>query len=947
MSHLNIVITDGKTSVICRYVTVNGEVAQTAPAVSLYYAAASHVHDEGDRVSSFSRVPEFVIFASEPLWDNPSEWLIVPRNSVMVVTENIDIWTYPLPLQRSPDQDRFRIPSAPSSPPITPVGRMSEFPPFAHLSQSLSRAFSPPTDVPPAHVFSPFSLPKSPSVEHVGGAASIPTTTLDVCFCGVDQTRVAVAGSKGTIVIYERDTYATAGHLSVHPEGAAVVCLASSPSGLLYSGASDGTLGIHRVSEDGVEGVGMVSTGRRGAVLSLQVRDDGAVCVGFFDGSLGLLVEGGGGGGEGEEGVWEMDDGWGGEVAEGGTGPVFALACDGSGGEEESGESKIFASNDVKLRSGHTCGILSVLVEPGRRVFSGSGDASIRVWDISLPGDPYTVRVLTGHGSGVTALGADPLFSVVVSGEEAGDVIVWEPKGLTPLMRLYAQEHGVGSVTGLAVSGTGVWVSGSEGVGVWNGVGGGGGGVGVSGEMGGDGGGDGGGVDGLFGSIDFGAFIGMESVSGSKDTVHREGCLAAARFVTETLVRLGFETKVVRNPGGRAHNPVILARLGSDPSKKTVAFYGHYDVQPARKENGWDSDPFVLTGRDGYVYGRGVTDDKGPICAFLAAVEQMLPDVPVNLVVVIEGEEEAGSTGFDEVVEGNKEFLEGVEYVIVSNTYWLGDEMPCLTYGMRGVIRLCLSVKGPLSSLHSGVDGGVVREPLVDLMSVVSSLFSGPNGSFSVPGFEEHVRGEDPNADALLAILEEDGGHFDFAAYVDKVGESVLASDTVSEVLRKRWLLPSASVHGIHAGGNTRSGSVIPKGCCANLSIRIVPDQEMEDVIEKVRTHIETLFGELGTRNELSVSVDQAGPWWLSDPQSDLFSVAADAVEGVWGVRPVFVREGGSIPSIPFLGEVLGAEVIQVPVGQASDCAHLPNERVRVRNLVCGVEVFVGLLRRL
>lgn len=449
-------------------------------------------------------------------------------------------------------------------------------------------------------------------------------------------------------------------------------------------------------------------------------------------------------------------------------------------------------------------------------------------------------------------------------------------------------------------------------------------------------------------------FVRMRTVSSDRSL--REDCFRGAKYLAHLLESLGAEIKISRPVEDK--NPVVIARLGRDDSKRTVTFYGHYDVQPAM-EREWVTDPFEMNAIDGYYYGRGTSDNKGPILAFIYAVKEMLEEghgtdasLPVNVAFVFEGEEENGSVGFKDALLGNQHWLEGTQLVVISNTQWVGETMPCLTYGMRGMIALSIEVKGPERDIHSGNDGGVFNEPLSDLTKLLASLVDSRN-NIMVPGFYNGVR---PNT--LGAALQRlDTCHeFSLEGYREALGIPKLASAAnMRELLKARWCEPTLSVVDVRIGDEDGSGdsayrfgptrfSVIPRSAVGNVSIRFVPDQDAEHLIQALRAHVEHEFNKLRSSNVVGVRVKSVGDWWEADPESKLFRLAERALAREWSVQPLFVREGGTMPVASTLEKMLAAPALLVPFGQASDNCHLANERLQRINLIKGKNVIKHLL---
>lgn len=301
--------------------------------------------------------------------------------------------------------------------------------------------------------------------------------------------------------------------------------------------------------------------------------------------------------------------------------------------------------------------------------------------------------------------------------------------------------------------------------------------------------------------------------------------------------------------------PVLFGSLVVNPSKKTVLVYGHLDVQPALREDGWDSEPFVLTERDGKLFGRGSSDDKGPVLGWIHALEAFKAagiEIPVNVKFVFEGMEESGSVGLDDLLYAEKDkFLSGVDYVCVSDNYWLGTEKPCITYGLRGVCYFHVEVDCAAKDLHSGVYGGTVHEAMTDLVYILSTLVN-KDGKILVPGLYNEVA---PLSDDEKDIYQKI--HFDVKEYRSDVGcKSLLHKEVKEDLLMHRWRFPSLSIHGIE-GAFSEPGqkTVIPRKVIGKFSIRIVPNQTPEQIEKYVVDYVTKKFQEHGSPNGMKVEI--------------------------------------------------------------------------------------------
>ncbi|GAA5844298.1 hypothetical protein JCM9279_001759 [Rhodotorula babjevae] len=439
-------------------------------------------------------------------------------------------------------------------------------------------------------------------------------------------------------------------------------------------------------------------------------------------------------------------------------------------------------------------------------------------------------------------------------------------------------------------------------------------------------------------------FVSIKTVA---DSPHREDCRQGALYLKRVLRSFGAEASLLPNPI-EGKNPIVLATFRANapprpnrfeaPRRKRVLCYGHYDVVPASAPEMWGTDPFVMHGKDGWLYGRGVSDNKGPVLAVAAAAAERRrkQEMDVDLVMVIEGEEETGSAGFQEAVRKNRDLIGDIDVILVSNSYWLGETVPCLTFGLRGVIHASVKVASSNPEFtHSGIWGGVTSEPLNDLIRVLASL-TDSRGAVRIPGFLDGVRKLLPREQKLYDELFQrtDG----LQQHRDVKGTVPSSTLDPMQSLINRWRQPALSVHKVEVPGPAQK-TLIPNSATASVSIRIVPDQSLDDIVKMLKAHLEKSFGALETTNTLSIDINHVADWWLGDLSSPYVAAMSSCISSQWGLDPLFIREGGSIPSLPFLEREFGADAVHFPMGTSSDSAHLPDERIRVLNLENGKEI--------
>ncbi|KAG6372816.1 hypothetical protein JVT61DRAFT_7223 [Boletus reticuloceps] len=420
-------------------------------------------------------------------------------------------------------------------------------------------------------------------------------------------------------------------------------------------------------------------------------------------------------------------------------------------------------------------------------------------------------------------------------------------------------------------------------------------------------------------------FVSIPSVS--SDPLHLEDCRQAAIWLKKCLHQLGAGSILL--PTSEHGSPLVLATFhgtqGKHP-KPRILFYGHYDVISAPRD-GWDSDPFTVTGRNGYLYGRGVTDNKGPIMAVACAAAELLRKraLGVDLVFLIEGEEETGSAGFMSAVSAHKSQIGDIDAILLSNSTWITEYPPCITYGLRGVVHATVGISSGVPDQHSGIEGGARAEPMFDMIRLLATLTDSQR-KVSIPDFYDRVRPQTEDEKQLYELLSS-------------------VTHSPASVLSSRWREPSLTVHNVSVSG-PGNPTVIPGMVTTKLSLRIVPDQDLDTISRALVSHLNASFDAFGSPNKLSITIDHTADWWLGDLDDPWFKALESAVREEWSVEPLRIREGGSIPSVPCLEKMFGCRALHLPLGQSSDRAHLPNERISLANLQRGKAVLERFLTK-
>jgi acetylornithine deacetylase/succinyl-diaminopimelate desuccinylase-like protein len=432
------------------------------------------------------------------------------------------------------------------------------------------------------------------------------------------------------------------------------------------------------------------------------------------------------------------------------------------------------------------------------------------------------------------------------------------------------------------------------------------------------------------------AFLRIPSVSTRSD--HRAETRQAGEWVVAALQRAGLEAELVDTPG----HPVALGEWrGAGPDAPTLLIYGHYDVQPAEPLELWTSPPFEPQVRDGRIYARGSADDKGQLFLHLKALELLLRDggtLPVNVVVVAEGEEEIGSPNLLPFVEANRDRL-AADAVLISDSAMFAPGLPSLLFSLRGMSYTAVTVRGARGDLHSGAYGGAVPNPAAALARILASLHD-DRGAVAIEGFYEQVVEWDAETrDAIRALPFRDD------AFREGVGAPALTGEEGYSTLERIWIRPTCEVNGL-LSGYTGEGAktVLPATAMAKVSFRLVPDQDPKEITEGFRRHVEahTPPGVVVEVRELQ----KAHPW-RARPGGPFFEAARDALEAAFGVAPVLTGEGGTIPIVTEFERVLGARAILLGFALPGANMHAPDEWFPEEHVEKGIRTLLEFYRRL
>ncbi len=401
-----------------------------------------------------------------------------------------------------------------------------------------------------------------------------------------------------------------------------------------------------------------------------------------------------------------------------------------------------------------------------------------------------------------------------------------------------------------------------------------------------------------------------------------------ADWCADEMRRIGLQNvRLIETPG----YPVVYGDWLGAPGAPTILFYGHYDVQPVDPLELWESPPFEATIRDGEIYARGSADDKGQVFMHFKAVEAHLKQngrLPVNIKFILEGEEEVGSVNLDDFVRGHKGEL-SADVVVISDSPMFARGVPSICYGLRGLVYFQIDLRGSSTDLHSGSFGGAVANPAFVLAQMIAQM-KDRGGRIKVPGFYDAVvplKDEERQAWASLPFNEK--------KYRKDFGVPKLFGETGYTTLERTWARPTLEVNGLLSGFTGEGAkTVLPALAMAKISMRLVPDQDPNVIADLFDAYVKKLAPKT---MELKVTRMHGGKPWMTSFDNPFVQAAGRAIEKGFGQKPVFTREGGSIPVVSTFQEELGLPSVLFGVGLPDENAHAPNEKLDVANFHGGI----------
>jgi acetylornithine deacetylase/succinyl-diaminopimelate desuccinylase-like protein len=421
---------------------------------------------------------------------------------------------------------------------------------------------------------------------------------------------------------------------------------------------------------------------------------------------------------------------------------------------------------------------------------------------------------------------------------------------------------------------------------------------------------------------------------------HKDDVRRAAEFVANDLRRMGMENVEIIPTKG---HPLIYADWLHAAGKPTVLCYAHYDVQPAEPLNEWISPPFEPTERNDNIYARGAVDDKGQLWMELKAVEALMKGhggkLPINVKFIIEGEEEVGGESIAAYVRKEKAKLKA-DFALVCDTELFAPNLPTLCVGLRGLVYTEIEAKGAMTDLHSGMYGGAAPNPLFALIEIISKL-KDSKGKILIPGFYSKVKAPTKAELAAWKKLPFKEDHY----RKTEVGSKVLTGEPGYSVLYRTWARPTLEVHGM-PGGFVAAGAktVIPARASAKVSMRLVPNQDPDDILKRYLAFVKK---HTPKGIELNVKVYSKGPACVVSTDNRFIKAATEAMHDVFKKETVFIRSGGSIPIVTDFQDVMKLPSVMMGFGLPDDNLHAPNEKFHIPNFYRGIESIIRFFEKL
>jgi acetylornithine deacetylase/succinyl-diaminopimelate desuccinylase-like protein len=431
-------------------------------------------------------------------------------------------------------------------------------------------------------------------------------------------------------------------------------------------------------------------------------------------------------------------------------------------------------------------------------------------------------------------------------------------------------------------------------------------------------------------------FLRIPSISARSE--HNDDTAQAAEWIARSMRDAGLDATVHKTAG----HPIVIGEWrAAGPDAPTVLAYGHYDVQPAEPLDLWESAPFEPSVRSGKIFARGSVDDKGQLFLHVKALEALLRTrgkLPVNVVLLIEGEEEVGSEHLSSFIETNSGLLRA-DAIVISDSAMFAPGLPSILSSLRGMAYFQIDVQGPATDLHSGSYGGAIVNPAMALARILATMHDG-SGHVAIDGFYDKVIDWGDAARQEMRALPFDDEHFR-----EETGASALGGEAGFSTLERLWMRPTCEINGL-LSGYTGEGAktVLPSKAMAKVSCRLVPDQDPREIERLMRAHVER-YAPKGVA--VKVTHLHGGSPWRANLDGPLFDAARRALAAAFGREPVITGEGGSIPVVGDFQRILGAPVLLMGFGLPGENAHAPNEWMSDENFTRGLRAVAMLYQEL
>ena len=434
---------------------------------------------------------------------------------------------------------------------------------------------------------------------------------------------------------------------------------------------------------------------------------------------------------------------------------------------------------------------------------------------------------------------------------------------------------------------------------------------------------------------EFAQFLAFQTISAHKESL--SACKQCALWLQKKLSDMGFTTSL----WGDAFPPIVFGQWEGDPTLPTLLIYNHYDVQPVDPLEKWNSDPFIATMEGDKIIARGAEDNKGQAFYILTALSyfyETYKKFPCSIKIIIEGEEESGSTHLGKIIQEHQEELRA-DYLMIVDLGMRHPNHPAITLGTRGLVGLTVEVTGTNEDLHSGCHGGIAYNPIHALVEMLSKIRD-TSGRVTVDGFYDDIH---PSSDLLKESLS---WTFDYAEYETFFGQPPTGGERALHPLERLWLQPTVEINGIHSGyGGPGSKTVIPSQAVAKISCRLVPGQDPQRIGKCLKLFFESNTPK-GVHSKITVHKG-SGRAVRTDPSSKCIRLLSKAMEEVFSRKPEYIFEGGSIPIAPEIAEAAGAKVVMWGLGLATDKIHAPNEEFDWKRIQQGFLITCRLLELL